>query len=264
MKPTACLPFVLGLGAALGAQDPILIVEAPRDRVARNLLESRLAKVRVDLKLADEGPKEIAERLNLYARDVTDFLVRPHDGDSDYASLKLNLKRTTIRNCMSIVQSMSDVRFVYKAGVVMLTHKDDVKEVTTLVLYDVRAATFKLKDFPGPKIGQRIGEEEDEVEEETDSDNTPSGLTLEKLEEVIRAQILPESWGGENGASISAANGVLIVRQSERGHREIRQLLYQLGVGPNPRPLLRRRVPVVPRRARKKPSAPKAGKKKGA
>ncbi len=33
-----------------------------------------------------------------------------------------------------------------------------VRELATLRLYDVRAATFKLKDFPGPKIGLGLGE----------------------------------------------------------------------------------------------------------
>ncbi len=233
------------LCAVLPAQS-VLIAEKPADRFARDRLVRQFAKSRVSLRLDDDGPKVLADRLNHLAVGAANFIVRPHGGDSDFASLKFRLKRVSILNVMSIVQEMSDIRFVYTAGVVMLAHKDDIKERTQLRIYDVRIATFPIRDFPAPRIGLGLGNNEDSSEAESESigTNTPSGLTLDKLEEILRTQVFPDSWGG--AASMTATNGILVVRQTERGHAAIRRLLAQLGVismppHSRPRRLVRKR-----------------------
>ena len=219
------------------AQDPVLLVEKAKDSLARSRALAKLRTVRIDIKLDSAGPKVLAKQLNLLVGKSVTFFVRAHDGETGYAALDLDLKRARVSNVMAIVSRVSDVRFVYFAGVVMITHKDDVKEVSTLRLYDVRAATAKLTNFVGPRIGLRNSDGDQEVVsgEEVEG-GTVSGLTSDKIEELIRAQVLPQSWGGDNGASISSSNAILFIRQSARGHAAVRKLLYQLGVGPGPAP----------------------------
>ncbi|MDP6424763.1 MAG: hypothetical protein QGG14_08465 [Planctomycetota bacterium] len=253
LRPTLWLVgfFCLGLVGESLAQS-VLTVEKRQDRRERDRLHAHFRKLRVNVGLNDEGPAALARELNLFVRGLTMFVVKPHEGGRDWASMKLELKRVPLYGCLSIVQRTHPIRFVFKLGVVMIMHPDDVREETYLRVYDVRAATFRIRDFPGPRLDLPISERAEEVEPEG-TEKTASGVTLEKLEELIRSGVLPASWGGDNGASISAGAGLLIIRQTEKGHVKVGELLWRLGIGPRPRHLFKR-----PRRrsaARKPPSS---------
>jgi len=254
---------LLLLGAALclgslAAQDSLLLVEKRGDLLSRARLMRKVDKISVHLVLDKGTPKDLAELLNAQAGKFVNFLVRPHEGETDYASLTFNLKSISLRNAMSLCRRMSDIRFVAGPGVVFICHKDDVKQLTTLRIYDVKAATFKLKDFPGTRIGIRPGDVEEVEPREIQTENTPSGFTLEQLEEMIRTKIEPDSWGEQ--ASLSTGNGILIVRQTEEGHAKIRRLLWQLGVGTGPAPARARRRAKA-KTAKSKPVTTKSRKK---
>ena len=219
------------LAAVLPAQrESLLIVERKQDLAERNRLEAKLGKVKLDVKLREATPKIVADYLNRVVGDVTMFVVRSHDGDrGEWAQVDLDLRGRNLRQALSIMQRLGPMRFVFRSGVVLIVHKDDVKELGILRVYDVRMAVAKIRNFRAPRIGLGFNSETEQEEEVEESDNTLSGLTLDKIEELIRTLILPESWGEK--ASMSAQGGLLFVVQSVRGHEKIRGLLSQIGIG---------------------------------
>ena len=160
---------------------------------------------------------------------------------------------------MAVISTQTEIRYVYRAGVVFIKPKDEVKEFSYLQLYDVRAATMKMPVFRAPKLGLNLGEEGGNFDEPEESDTTTSGFDADKLIDLIRTMVLPESWDSEQ-ASIAQMNGILMVRQTESGQRKVREMLVKLGAVPPIRYYVRRPVyqprPVVKRtKAKAKPKA---------
>lgn len=222
------------------ALESVLRIENKRDARERAKAAAALAKLRVSLRLEDADPRAVAAQLRAHVGDVTTFFVRSKDGERDWDRVTLRLQGQTCLQAMSILSRVSKIRFVFRSGVVMLVHEDDVRPETYLRVYDLRMALHKIRDFPGREIGVPVGEgriEDDDVGEE----RSISGLSGEKIEEMVRQMVLPKSWDGD--ASIEMANGLFFVRQTPKGHAEVVRFLRRLGA----------RVGVVrsPRRARK-------------
>ena len=117
---------------------------------------------------------------------------------------------------MSLISEVANFAFVYRNGVVILKPKDPVREMTELRLNDVRAAVAPITDFPAPELlGLR-----------------PSGYEP------------PEQEFESAERSISVGSGVLLIRQTERAHREIAKVPRPFGarvipsraLGPGNRP----------------------------
>jgi hypothetical protein len=56
--------------------------------------------------------------------------------------------------------------------------------------------------------------------------------TAQEAAELIRKTIDPESWVRDPGLIVESIGNTLVVRQTERNHRRIRQLLQRLGIQP--------------------------------
>jgi len=270
---TLCLPALfVGLSllvpATLAAQDTdLLVVERKADRAGRDLLLRKLKKVRVTLSFNEASAEETAQYLSAAAGKGIAFIVSSRTvKSSELPKLTLTLKGLSLANAMAVISTQTEVRYVYRSGVVFIKPKDEVKEFTYLQIYDVRAATMKMPNFRAPKLGLNLGEEGGNFEEPEESDTTTSGFDSDKLVDLIRTMVLPESWDSEQ-ASITTMNGVLMVRQTESGQRKVRELLVKLGAVPairyrirRPRyqpPLPRRRAPRSKPVTTKKPMAKK-------
>jgi hypothetical protein len=229
-----CWSLVL-LATSLPAQvEQLLFIERPEDRAERNQVERALARLKTNAVFEEATPKDLVQLLNTVlagSEAKTMFVLLPKvTARGEVEPLTLNLRNLSILNILAVVQRLSPLRFVYRSGVVLVTLKDDVKELTFLQLYDVRAGTFKLRDFPGPRIGITLGEDPPVEEEPDDAGRTPSGFDNEGIERLIREQVEPRSWDSPDGGSIASSNGILVVRQTERAHLQIQKLLRTLGI----------------------------------
>lgn len=229
----------------------VLLVERRQDAAERLGLARALDSVRVSLRLEDADPVALAKQLNAYAGGKTTFFVRSKDGERNWESVTLTLEKRSFLQALSIVTRVSKIRFVFRSGVVLLVHEDDVRPDYYLRIYDLRMATRKVRDFPAPRVGVPVGEGSEPEPEETEGGSV-SGFDADRFEEMIRSTILPKSW--DDGATLMQSGGIFFIRQSERGHRELASLLRQFGVS----------VPVVRavRRAAK-PARKPAGTRKG-
>ena len=242
IRATTCL---LVLVAAVPAQaDEVLAIQRGQDRRGRDALYTHLHAIRVDVNFSEAPAADLAKFLAAVSGNTTNFVVW---GKDDIDPVTLRLKRTRVTTVMRIAQRFGKLRFVYRGGVVLMQPAAEVKELTMLRVYDVRAGTTPIPSYPGPRLGlRRSGEEQDFEEGEEESNVTASGFDIDKLSDLLRSNIDPESWDKDN-VSLVALKGVLWVRQTERGHRKVLQLLRQLGVVSTPRRIA---PPAGARRAR--------------
>ena len=157
------------------AQENLLVIERKTDRAGRNLLLQKLKRVRVTLNFVDASAEEVAQYLSTAAGESIAFIVSSRTvKPSELPKLNLTLKKISLHNAMAVIQAKTDLRFVYRSGVVFIRPKDEVKEFTYLEFYDVRAAVMKAPNFPAPKLGLPVpGEEGGNFEEEDLSREMP-------------------------------------------------------------------------------------------
>ena len=248
VHPHSVFPLVfLALSASLiaapqsSSPDDYLIVERREDLAGRNLLVRDLGQIRVKILVENLDPRGLCRFLASATGDKVNFIVVNRGMDAeDLAPISLDLPSIALTNLMAVVQQVSDMRFVYKDGLVMLTHKDAVKPMLYMEMYDLRSATMPLRNSPGPRLVLRVpGEDDLFCSFDEESTTTTSGFTTEFLEDFLREHVTPDDWG-ENGVSIADTNGVLVIRHSLQGHRQGRDTLRRLGVLPGPTLLIRR------------------------
>jgi len=219
--------------APLTAQlDDLLVVEKRKDLSARNHLVRHLRGVKVTVSFTDASAKEVVGYLQAVSGKGTNFLLASRTmKDGDYPSVTMKLSNISVANLMAAYEEKTSLRFTYRAGLVLLQPKDEVKEFTYLRIYDVRAAVMPIKNFkPRYKFGLRGSGDEVAVQSD-DEEPRPLMFDSDQLVGLIRDNALRESWD-TGSTSIEAMRGILLVRQSVRGHRKVENLLRKLGAIP--------------------------------
>ncbi len=251
-----------------GGPDDVLLIERMGDARGRARAAQQFAKVRVDLHAEKMSMKDFARFCAAAAGDRFNFIISSKGvALDDLPTVSLTLRKASLLQIMGVVQSTTDIRFVYKAGVVLLKPKDELREAKYLRVYDIRAAVAPLRDHPGPKLGLvPQGSDALDAELPEDGDKTLSGWNIDQVTDLVRNHVAPESWD-EAGATISSNRGALWVRQSPRNQKKVRALLLKIGVIQPVRTIVRsRRVPArkvtIKRPAVKKIGTKPARKKK--
>jgi hypothetical protein len=230
MRSLMIMLLLLPLAAA---QDEVLVVERREDLRAYAAAVRLLQRERADFHVEAASPRELCRLFALRTGDRLSFSCAVKDADAG-PPITLHLKQASLWSAMAAAQLQTEHRFVFRAGVVFLLPKDRVKPLRYTALYDLRPQCAPLRSFPGPRLGLRGLEETDEPEAEPEPTTTVSGFTAEGIESLIRAHVTPEQWD-QDGVSLSNDNGLLVVRHTLRGHRELQQLLDTLGLLPLPR-----------------------------
>ena len=249
VHPYPVIPAViLALSAPLTAfpqapaGDGVLIVERREDLRARDRLMRTLGRIRVDIHVENLDPAGLCRYLTSATGDAVNFIVRTPELDAEeLAPISLVIDRIPLPNLLGVVQGVSDMRFVYRDGMVLLTHKDEVKPLVYMEMYDLRSATMRLRNSAAPKLGLRVPGEEVLFPPEEEETTTASGFTSDGLEDFLHEHVTPDNWG-VNGVSLTHARGVFFIRHTVQGHQQVREALSRLGVLPRPRFLTRRRA----------------------
>lgn len=230
------LSCLLSLAPLAAQADEILLVERAIDRAGRDRLLRELRSKVMDLNAEDMTAKEFAIYMEIAADHKVNFIVMAREtAVEELPTISLSVSKLNLVSMMAIVARLTDLRFVYTSGVVLIKPKDEVREQRILRVYDLRAATAPLRDFPGPRLEIRTGRSEFEEFDEQDTGKTISGFNIDDIEQFVRQHVAPKSWDQE-GISMSASRGVLLVRQSARNHAAIARFLITLGVIPAPSP----------------------------
>ncbi len=116
----------------------------------------------------------------------------------------------------------------FRYGVLFITLPEKAHGKPFMRMYDVRDLTLPLKDFPGVDIelkkddaGAAFGGFDDGLPE-------PKHYTTEDIVGLIQDNCGSETWHADSSRRITIFNGVLIVVQTRKVHKEIAKLLARL------------------------------------
>jgi len=146
---------------------------------------------------------------------------------------KVNLKVSDIKlqDALIILLQFHDLIYVFKDDVLFITSKASelAKEKPMPVLHDIRDLTGQIKDFPGPRIKLMPGKADESGGAKFEEAESTTGVVLtgEKLTELIKASIEPESWNKEQ-YSVAETSGQLLVVHTPKVQEEIRNFLNDM------------------------------------
>ncbi len=144
----------------------------------------------------------------------------------------LQVNDIKIQDAIMILLQFHDLIYIFKDDVLFITSKtaDLAKDKPIPVLHDIRDLTGQIKDFPGPRIKLSVTRDETggggAKFEEADS-TTGSVITGERLTELIKTSIDPESWDKDE-VSVAETSGQLLVVHTQKVQEEIRNFLNDL------------------------------------
>lgn len=155
--------------------------------------------------------------------------------EADNIKITLQVNNIKLQNALSILLQFHDLVYVFKDDVLFITFRISsfAKDKPIPILHDIRDLTGQIKDFPGPRIklsggGTSSTGASGATFEESES-TTGTVITTEKLTELIKQSIDPESWEDKNQPySIDETSGQLLVVHTEKVHEEIRSFLNEL------------------------------------
>lgn len=146
---------------------------------------------------------------------------------------RVNLQVNSLKldDALQILLQFHDLVYLFKDDVLFITSKTSelARGKSIPVLHDIRDLTGQIKDFPGPKIRLMTEIDQDSGGATFDEEETESktGFTGEKLTELIKSTIEPESWDNED-YSIAETSGQLLVVHTEDVQNEIKKFLNDM------------------------------------
>ena len=197
-------------------------------------INRRLASQKVDLNF-DQTP--FADCIE-FLRGITglNFVISNNARDTienDGTTVSLKLKSISLKNALKLIlDTSSELTYVIKEGVVLITTTEDTGENLFLEFYEVSDIIKSPPDYPAPPLGLQdpgaggngTGPSIDlfqDDDEEPDSRGT--GVGEEKL-----AELVGRVAGEDDEGSIEISGGVLVVRKSAAVHQKIIKLLTAL------------------------------------
>ena len=125
-------------------------------------------------------------------------------------------------------------------GMVQIASEDKIRRHTVMETYDIRDLVFEIPDYDeSPTIDLQSvlqssqgggGQSPFQNDQQQQQDRLPLEDRIEQIKEIIYSNVDVESWpegGGTTGAMYDL-NGLLLIRNTPKNHREIRSLLGKL------------------------------------
>ncbi len=135
----------------------------------------------------------------------------------------LRLKDVSLKSALRLTLSPFDVGATFRDGALVILPKEELRRRVELRVYDVRDLLHKIRDFDGPKVELAPPGQGPSVVTSIPIEPEPR-IGDDFLLELIRANTGGGSWESE-GASVTVANGLLLVVQTKSVQGEVHRLL---------------------------------------
>ena len=204
---------------------PTAGVEGAEEREIRRRLEETVFPAKFD----EAGIAEVAS----FFQSLTglNFLlsrkVREEVPDEEKTLRGIDLKSSSVRKVLDLIGELTPLGWRIRNGVVQIVHKDELKGGQILAHFEVRDIVHPVRDFPAPEINLS-GSGGPAPPEEPPAAREYLVINSDKLVELIRANIAPQSWQSDERNTISYQNGTLVVRQTPEVQEKIARLLEDL------------------------------------
>ncbi|MEM7204259.1 MAG: hypothetical protein AAF628_28630 [Planctomycetota bacterium] len=213
----------------VAAREPIRFtppedLETPEERAIIEQLQSTTIEHRFT-------SAAVQDWADYYARvtDIT-FAVTTsvRDLDPDATTLTdFQLPPMSVRQALDVIGNVTGVKWKVEHGVVKLVTPEEAGGKLYLVQYDVRDIVQGVPNRPGPELKLKAPDDEEDFGLEDDEEPLPTVVDADKLVDLVRLNIDPDSWDA-GGASITPQRGVLLVRHNRTVHEQIERLLADL------------------------------------
>ena len=227
MKTTWVLA-ILALGAG-----PVLAQEGGRETdPQKSEILNKLNSMRVSVDFKDQtlddalGFLRDFSGLNLVV-DAEVYTKLPED----QLKVTLRVKDLLLKSTLKLMLNSKELTATYKDGVILIVPKGKVDKAVALQIYDVRDLLVKIPDFVGPKVelvSPTAGGAGPLAGAQFTLDEPKSTITEDFITDMVKANTGDRTWDENPNASITLANGMLIVSQSGRVHDEIKRLINLL------------------------------------
>ena len=197
--------------------------------VERRLSGAMLTSVDWNEKTLDDALRFLRNNTgtNIIVMKAVDEVMPPEE-----RILNLNLANITALSALRLaVNSLEGLAYVIEDGIVKITTTEQSRKRKTVEFYEVRDLTAQINSFPGAELnlnpsGFGAGVGGFDEEEEEDEENRP--VEVERLIELIRTTVDPQSWDEDPDNRVDDKSGTLVVRQTPENQRAIRKLLSDL------------------------------------
>lgn len=213
----------LTLGAEPKATDP-------KQQEYEGLLASR--RITVDFshgETLDGAIQQLKEQLRV------DIHISPKVREKHGAAADITLRMTncTARTVLKVLLADKGLTMVFRKGVMVVVGRDEVASQTVTKVYDVRDLLHPLQMFAGPKMDFAAGDTGGTVLTgvifDPAGDETADVITSDFLVDVVKQMTPQGRWEEDpDHVSISMANKMLVVKQTEPMQKEIDRLINQL------------------------------------
>jgi len=212
---------VILAGAALAAWG--------QDDEGRRQAVRKLDSVRISVDLR-ESP--LAPAID-YFREATglNIVLTPAAAEKDAdAKVTLRVRDVSARAALRLLLRPRDLAVVWRDGALQVVPRGEAEAAVVLRMYDVRAHLVKVQDFSGPRMELVSPDSPNPMGIKVDFDPEPRDPPVgeDLLVELVKGNTGRRSWEENPAASITLANGVLVVSQTPAVHREIQALLSGL------------------------------------
>ncbi len=146
----------------------------------------------------------------------------------DQLKVTLKVKDLLLKSVLKLMLSNRELTAVYKEGVLLVVPKGRMDKSVTLQIYDVRDLLVKIQDFPGPKVelvSPSAGGGGPLTGATFSLEEPKSTISEEFITEMVKQNTGDKSWDENPNASLTLANGMLLVSQSRRVHEEVKRLI---------------------------------------
>lgn len=145
-------------------------------------------------------------------------------------TITIKVRDLILKSAMKLLLGTRDLTATYRDGVLYVVPKEKSGQSVVTRVYDVRDLLFKIQDFPGPKVelvspsggGAPLTGATFTIEE------PKSVISEDFITEIVKTNTGEGSWEENANASITLANGLLIITQSKKVHGEVDRLLNML------------------------------------
>jgi len=200
------------------------IRKAPAPRHKREAL-ARMSRIRVNVDFKEESFERVVRFVGAVAG--FDVIVGPElqrEG-VEIAPITMKLRGVTVKRLAELVARFSKTTLYFHKGILEFTTAKAARGEPVLKIYSIADFTTPIRHFPGPDLNLRPSGAEFEQEEESE---VPGAFgDTDAVAEMITEMVEPESWE-EDGVSVAAHTGKLVIRTYPAIHRKIARFLMLL------------------------------------
>jgi len=223
---------MLGAAVLLLAGAPALAQESEESDPRKAEVVRKLSSMKISMDFVDRPMEEVLSFLRDFSglNIVVDAEVSQSLGE-DQLKVTMRVKELTLKSVLKLMLSSKNLTATYKEGVILIVPKGKVDKAVVLQIYDVRDLLVKIPDFVGPKVelvSPTAGAGGPLAGAQFTLDEPKSTITEDFITDMVKANTGDRTWDENPNASITLANGMLIVSQSGRVHDEIKRLINLL------------------------------------